>query len=287
MSTDDDSAERIVLSETVVRRLHAFEAARRELPEVDLSFDEFCNHLDALGYRTELPNHVAAVYLCGACALQRPTGLRTLDHIYFPALKEIIGRARIAADVVDDLLQTVRERLLVEPKLRIATYRGNGPLSAWLGVIASNAVRDRARCKRETRSLEEASWSSNLAERADVESPEWVSLSRESSGLIEMALQRAIRGLELQQRRLLELHFLHGLGIDDLAPLIGVHRSSAARRIKRIVQTIADTVQKQLRIHGALLDAFEFEGLVPGLCCSGRMDLAMLLSSREGSGAEG
>jgi len=283
MSIETSPDQRIVLASTVLRRLEAFEVARRELPEVELGFDEFCSHLDTLGYATGLPKFADSVYLCCACALQRPTGLRILEDIYFPALREIIARARLAADVVDDVLQTVRERLLVEPKVRIATYRGNGPLRAWLGVIASNAIRDRMRCQRHDRSLREASWSSEMVEPADVESPEWVSLSRESSRLVEIALHRAVLKLETKHRRLLQLHFVHGLGIDDLAPLLGVHRSSVARQIKRIIQKLADAVHLQLLPHGGLRKAFEFQVLVPGLCGSLGVELASLLGSREGT----
>ncbi|MEY2934227.1 MAG: hypothetical protein RL033_4976 [Pseudomonadota bacterium] len=283
MSIETSPDQRIVLASTVLQRLEAFKAARRELPEVELAFDEFCSHLDALGYATELPKFVGSVYLCCACALQRPTGLRTLEDVYFPAVRNTLARARLSADVVDDVLQTVRERLLVEPKVRIATYRGNGPLYAWLGVIASNAIRDRVRCQRHDRSFREMSWASEVGEPSELESPEWMSLSRECTRLVEVALHRAILKLETKDRRLLELHFVHDLGIDDLAPLIGVHRSSVARQIKRIIQRLADAVHQQLLPHGGLRGAFQFQALVPGLCGSLGVELATLLSSREGT----
>jgi RNA polymerase sigma-70 factor len=251
-----------------------------------LSFEEFSGHLDALGYAMELPKFAGSVYLCGACALQRPTGLRMLEGVYFPAVRETIARARLGADVVDDVddvLQTVRERLLVEPELRIAKYRGNGPLRAWLGVIASNAIRDRMRCKREGYSLRETSWSSEMVEPADVESSEWMSLSRECTRPVEVALNRAILKLENKHRRLLELHFVHGVGIDDLAPLIGAHRSSVARQIKRIVRMLADAVHRQLLPHGGLRGAVHFQVLVSGLCGSLGVELATLLGPREGT----
>jgi RNA polymerase sigma-70 factor, ECF subfamily len=278
MSTETCPDERIVLSSSVVPRLAAFEAARRELPGVELAFDEFCSHLDALGYGTELPKHLASVYLCCACALQRPTGLRTLEEVYFPAVRAAIARARVGADVVDDVLQTVRERLLVEPKVRIATYRGNGPLCAWLGVIANNAVRDRVRSRREPQSAHETYWSRRRTEPVLVESPEWVSLSRERVGLVESALLRAIRGLETKQRRLLHLHFVDGLGIDTLGQLFGIHRSSAARRINRILAHLAHTIHQQLLAHDGLLEAREFEELMPGLCGNLGTELATLLA---------
>lgn len=284
MSIEISPDQRIVLACAVVRRLEAFEAARRELPGVELGFEEFCSHLDRLGYVTELPKFAGSVYLCCACALQRPTSLRTLESVYFPAVRQTLARARLGADVVDDVLQTVRERLLVEPKVRIATYRGNGPLSAWLGVIASNAIRDHVRCKREGgRSLRETSWSGEMVEPGDAESPEWMSLSRECTRLVEGALHRAILKLETKHRRLLELHFVYGLGIDDLAPLIGVHRSSVARQIKRIVRTIADAVHRQLLPYGGLRGAFQFQVLMPGLYGSLNVELSTLLGSSEGT----
>jgi len=283
MSIETSPEQRIVLASTVLRRLEAFEAARRELPEVELAFDEFGSHLDTLGYVTELPKFAGSVYLCCACALQRPTGLRTLEDVYFPAVRDTIARTRFGADVVDDMLQTVRERLLVAPKVRIATYRGNGPLCAWLRAIASNAIRDRVRGERHDSSFRETSRPSEMVERTDAESPEWMSLSRECTRLVEVALHREIRKLETNHRRLLELHFVHGLGIDDLAPLIGVHRSSVARQIKRIITRLADAVHRQLLPHGGLRGAFQFQVLVPGLCDNLGVELATLLGSREGT----
>ncbi|MFO0636492.1 MAG: hypothetical protein U0168_26990 [Nannocystaceae bacterium] len=43
------------------------------------------------------------------------------------------------------------------------------------------------------------------------------------------ALRAAVAGLDARGRTLLRLHYVDGLGIDRIAPLFGVHRSSIAQ----------------------------------------------------------
>jgi RNA polymerase sigma-70 factor, ECF subfamily len=241
----------IAYSPLSVARRQAFEAARSAWPAIELPFEEFSAHLDALGYTRDLPHHVNAVYLCKACARGLGPAVRTLEAQYFPPLAKLFGRARTDGVGVDEILQSVRVRLLVGSHARIAMYRGAGPLDGWLRAIALNVLRDssraRLRLRRECLAPDEqvlVRWCE--ATGSDTDSPESITAAQQTDGLLNAMLVGAIRRLACDQRRLLHWYFVTGLSIDQLGALRGVHRSSAARQIQRSLRDVEMNVRRQL-----------------------------------------
>src|SRR4029079_5609469 len=93
----------------------AFDAARACWPTLSVSFQDFSRHLAGLGYERKWPPELGCLYLCLACAQGCRTACRLLDARYFPALRTFLCKFDSRPDVLDDLLQQIRYRLLVGP----------------------------------------------------------------------------------------------------------------------------------------------------------------------------
>lgn len=131
-------------------------------------------------------------------------------------------------------MQWTLEKLLVgvgdgtPPKL--AQYTGRGPLLGWLRVIAvREALQDRRKSRRE-RVRDDAAMLDGGPTSVAVE----IALLRERFGAsFRESVHAAIRRLTPEQRTLLRFHTRDGLTIDQLAPMLGVHRATAARRLEK------------------------------------------------------
>jgi RNA polymerase sigma-70 factor len=251
-------------------RQRAFEAALEQWPTVVLRFDQFCSHLTRLGHVDEIPTHTPAIYLCAACGLGDEQACRVLEATYFPALRSCVKRLDPRPEVVDDVLQQVRDRLLVGPTPRIASYRGEGSLDGWLRAIATNAARDHMRAQRAQKEYGsahgETEWLLDLAEAATARAcPEEETFRKRHCSMVDEALCRSVLSLSSEDRMLLYHYFVTGLGIDGLGRLYEVNRSTAARRILRSVQRIQRYLRKELARSMGSLEAGDIESWVPFL----------------------
>jgi RNA polymerase sigma-70 factor len=262
MYKESEDGERISLPAAVVARWRVFESAQREPPGVDLGFRDFCNHLDELGYSLTLPKHAGAVLLCAACARGSTAALKILETNYFPALRRRVLRLARHAALADDVLQRVRERLLVGPRPRIAKYRGQGGLAAWLGVVASNALRDELRARRQERA-QHAQLECRLRQEAELDSHSQQERPFASgyARQLELLLLQAVRGLSREDRQLLRLRYVDGSSVDQVARHCSHHRSTAARKIERSERHLGELLRQLISSHFGALEAPDF-----GLC---------------------
>jgi RNA polymerase sigma-70 factor (ECF subfamily) len=62
----------------------------------------------------------------------------------------------------------------------------------------------------------------------------------------QSALEAALAALDDDDRSLLRRHVVQGRSIDDLAAELGVHRSTAARRVKAAEERVAEAIRRRL-----------------------------------------
>lgn len=266
-------------------RRKAFVAAREQWPTVSVRFDQFCAHLNRLGYQQDLPNHPSSLYLCIGCALGIESACRILEDRHFPSLWACIAKLDARPDVIEDVLQQVRQRLLVGPTPRIVSYRGEGALGAWLGTVAKNVARDLLRgfgIRREQRACGSDGCLTSEA-RLDFtapSSPEDDAFREQCAPILQQALSTSLLALESEQRALLSHYFVSGLGIDSLGALYSVNRSTAARRVLRAVQRIRSLLHRELVPHFGPLTPGELESWFPLLSQQLNVDAAALLGEQ-------
>jgi RNA polymerase sigma-70 factor (ECF subfamily) len=224
--------------------MQPYERGQAAWPAVKLSREAFAAHLQRLGASGE---HAEDLFLALGCALGDRTAIALFEERYVREVPRYVGRVDSSPLVVDDAKQLVRDYLLVGSDgapPHIADYTGRGPLGAWVRVIASRFVLQMKR--KDARAIDsDADAAARLA--ALEPSPE-VALVRARHGReLGAALRAAIAALPEKERGLIKLSVVHGLTIDELCGLYGVHRATVARWIARLKEEIFDSAVAQLR----------------------------------------
>jgi RNA polymerase sigma-70 factor (ECF subfamily) len=185
-------------------------------------------------------------------------------------LRRLHGASR-----VDDLLQEVRTRLLAGPAPRLRTYRGACPLTAWVRAVgirvALNAVTGRQLRPLDDEALHE------LAAPVDVT----LDVARaQHQQRFQAAFREAMARLTPRERTLLRLHYLQGVGLEQLAVTYGCHRATIVRWLSAAREAVfASTrarLETELRLSSPELDSLLREA---------REQLTISLASVEASAA--
>jgi RNA polymerase sigma-70 factor, ECF subfamily len=189
------------------------------LPEVE-GDDPFA------GLRTE-----DLLLACG-CVAGDPGAVRAFEEVFGPDIAAVARRYRGLPVDADDVLQLVREKLLVAgaggaPKL--ADYAGIGFLQNWVRVAAVRTFLDAGR--RRGARPEVADDEALMAVADPDDDVELAYLKRHYRAEFRAAFSEAVAGLESRERNALRQHLVGGLTIDQMAALYGIHRATAARRV--------------------------------------------------------
>lgn len=243
--------------------------ARRTWPDVRLSYEKFQAHVSHEGSTGAGVEHPSDMYLCAACKYGEVGAYEVLEAAYFPALRRLLSRLLREESAVEEVLQDIRTRLFVGASPKIASYRGSGCLAGWLRSVAVHAARDHLRCSRARRGrlrrLSHAAVLGTLGPAAADALDERVSQWERQR--CQQAWNAAIRSLGSEERQLLHHHFVHGLSIDALGALYGVHRATAARRIQRATASLRRRVRDELASHYGGMSSHELDRLAQRTCC--------------------
>jgi RNA polymerase sigma-70 factor (ECF subfamily) len=192
--------------------------------------------------------HVEEVYLVLGCAAGRAEALAELERTYFPALRAPLARMGLSAAGVDEALQRTRDELFVVEegrKPRVLGYAGRGQLGRWLRAVAGRIGLRVARASSDVDS-------GAPFEVAAEEDLEIAYLKRIYGAVFQEALREALDALAAADRLLLKQRFRHGLSIDELAAMQGVHASTASRRVSdarsRLVGATRDGMMRRLQV---------------------------------------
>lgn len=213
--------------------LDGAQAAWPSLPDMRLALAERIGRTipagtDVLEALAEL--HVDDLYLACACEQGASAALAQFEQRY----GEDLGRAhrRMGADApaYDDFAQTLRQKLFVHDDPKIGHYAGQASLRSWLRVAA---VRTLLNMKRGQAGRELAVDDERLgALPAPVDDPEIAYLKHHYREAFEKAFVDAAAALSPEERNVLRGHYAAGLSIDQLAATRGIHRATAARRVR-------------------------------------------------------
>jgi RNA polymerase sigma-70 factor, ECF subfamily len=249
MSLDTDDH---VLGEAVA-------AARAAWPHIALEAPDFVAHLRGLGLSaTSIGRRVADLYLALGCARGDQAALAAFNTAILPGARRQLARMGISRSLEEELLQVLRVRLLVGEPPRIATYRGDGSLDAWVRVTAAHlalnelearAVRDRHTLAAQAEAFVSASDPEVAVARARLRQP------------LAAALETALGALTPREKTLLRLHILDNLTIDEIGVMYRVHRATAARWLVAIRASVLRAVRSHLGL-AARPTSSEFRSIV-------------------------
>ncbi|MBI3179979.1 MAG: hypothetical protein HYZ27_09985 [Deltaproteobacteria bacterium] len=216
----------------------AFIAARLA-PELSLS--------EALG-------RVRAADLYLACAVVHgdAKAIRELDAHFLAPLHGDLARAGVHATSIDDVMQALREHLLM-PKAaalpNLAKYAGRGALRNWLRVTAVRLARRLVQG-----SMAGDSDDALVHAVAPGGDPELAYLKERHRHELRAAIEAALSELSQEDRLLFRHFFLDGLSMEQMGQLYGAHRATVWRRFSRARDEVMARTRASLHSRLALTE---------------------------------
>ncbi|HSO31954.1 MAG TPA: sigma factor-like helix-turn-helix DNA-binding protein [Labilithrix sp.] len=201
--------------------------------------------------------HSGDLWLALGCLARDAHAETAFERDVMTAVRPAVDRVSGKGVSADDVLQATREKLLVgggpdgsPPKL--AQYTGRGPLVGWVRVVAVREALYAQRSKRHVLSADDAELLAPERGKGGIELE--VLRARHGEAFRE-AVQDALRRLTSEQRTLLRFHTHDGLTIDQLAPMLGVHRATAARRLEKARSDAMEHTRAILRERSGLSES--------------------------------
>lgn len=188
---------------------------------------------------------VTDLVLARACGAGDAAALAELDARHRGEMVAALGTMRGGRDFVDEVLQRVREKLFVGESPKILEYAGTGTLRAWLRAVTLRTALNARRTR-----LTEPAPSGNDDPLLDVAAPsadpETAEIVAKYGEAYKRAVHDALADLTAEDRNVLRLSVLEGLGIDAIARIYAMHRATVARRIARARELVADGARQRL-----------------------------------------
>jgi RNA polymerase sigma-70 factor (ECF subfamily) len=236
-----------------------YRAGRRAWPDLPLDEARFCAFVTGLGSEID-PARAADLYLACASIAALPAALAAFETYLLHPLDGALKRTGASPELIDEVKQTLRVRLLVGDPPGLSAYRGVGELRGWVRIIA---VREAVHLRRRQR--RQVPIADALKDAAD-EDPELKWLRQRYQLEFKQALKDAFARLTRAERSVLRLQFLDGLTLDQVARYLRVHRATAARRLAQAKAALSEhtrhALEARLSVPAAELDSL-FRMLVP------------------------
>jgi RNA polymerase sigma factor (sigma-70 family) len=250
--------------------LHRMAAAE----SVGLSPHAFCEALTAVGERYL---DAGATYaqrisfyqklrlqdfaLAQACAIGNPTAwaqfLERFDGRLFATALALSRNEQIAKDLADSLAGDLFANGGLGSKF--CSYSGRGSLEGWLQALVSNKHIDRCRAQRREVSLEQ---------HIHILKGLWILEGEKQNGndpRLDAAIEAAFSECPPEERFLLAAYFFDGWTMAKIASAVGIHESSASRRIDRILGKLRGSINRRLQragmSPGQIEESLKHEGL--------------------------
>ena len=189
--------------------------------------------------------HVADLYLACACARGDVRGFAAFEDHCLSQLDSVLRRMGIGADLIAEVKQDIRHRVLVGDgkRAQISDFAGRGDLRAWVRVMAvRQALRRVGRARREASQDDDEL----LRRIAAPGNPELDYMKAAYRAEFKQAFEGALQALSDRERTLLCQHYVDALTIDQLATLYGMHRSTAARLLASARAAVLDATRARM-----------------------------------------
>jgi RNA polymerase sigma-70 factor, ECF subfamily len=218
--------------------------ARAAHPRIEIDEDALMTFVRARG--AELAErHVEDLYLACACAAGDPIALATLEREVLPGVARGLGGIARSDDARREIVQMLREQMLVGAEPGIAAYDGRAPLVGWLRVCAVRMGLRVAQREHRTEALDD----DRLDQLAPgVPDPALAFMQQQYGAQFRTAFREAVASLEPRERNLLRHAVLDALGIDQIAAIYHVHRATAARQIKAARAKLVAATRERMRV---------------------------------------
>ncbi|HEX3761335.1 MAG TPA: hypothetical protein VHW23_21715 [Kofleriaceae bacterium] len=202
--------------------------------------------------------HTSDLYLACACAHRHADAIAVFEERCLGQLDRALGRLGIDRDVVAEIKQDIRYRVLVGDgdHAEIVDFSGRGDLRGWVLVMATRqALRRQGRAHREQVTEDDELWQY----LASTEPPTFDHVKDVYRREFKRAFETALRALPHREKTLLRQHYLDGATLDELAVQHRVHRATAARALGRardmVLASTRDRLMSELHVPSKELDS--------------------------------
>ena len=190
---------------------------------------------------------VEDLYLAFGCARGDAAAVAALEREFLPAVERLLARRERDPALVDEAKQRLRARVLVAPPgglPRIAEYRGQGSLAAWLRVVA---IREHTEALRALRGGAALPAEEELAPPAVLVSPELAADEERLLPAFRRAFREALEALPPRDRTLLRLHYIDGLPLEAIGNVYRVNKGTVSRWLAAIRSGLQGDVLTRLQ----------------------------------------
>jgi RNA polymerase sigma-70 factor (ECF subfamily) len=214
--------------------------------------------------------HASDLYLTCACARGIAGAIEAFDRAHLGPVRAYLAHGKPDDAFVEDVRQSLREKLFVGERRKIEEYSGRGALGGWVRMLAVRAAIDLRRRRGER-------VPDLYDQRPAAIDPELGYLSQRYRGAVEEAFRHALTLLDGEQRTLLRMHFVDAVTLDELARLKKLHRATIARRLATARKVILDETHRHLR-ERLSVSTEEFKSLVRLVRSELQISVARLLA---------
>ena len=239
--------------------VHAFEVGRTAWAGVRLTQDAFVKRATMLAITPEdLAVRASDLFLAWGCAERDSMALSQFEKHFLSNVDLYVRRLGISSDLVDEVRQELRIRLLTGTEPRIGNYSGRGPLGAWVRVSAVRLALNLTERARAHKATDLDALGALVCTDA---SPELAALRSRYADSFQSALERSLAKLEVREKTLLRMHFIDQLNIDAMGQVYRVHRATVARWLVRIRQRVMANLREELSLNLQATSS-EFQSIV-------------------------
>jgi RNA polymerase sigma-70 factor (ECF subfamily) len=214
--------------------------------------------------------------LAARAAVGDPEAVEAFERRFRPELRHVASRLGVH-DEPDELVHVVLTRMLVgtaERPAKIASYRGEGSLRSWVRAVSTRFVIDHlrgVRARAPVGPLAEAGIAHSARIEGDVE-------ARRFAELVRTSTEAAFAELTPRQRNLLRHAAFHRLGIDELAIIYRVHRTTTARWLQRTREALHTAIATKIAA-ATRMPADEAKSLLRNVAPDADLSLRSVLST--------
>jgi RNA polymerase sigma-70 factor (ECF subfamily) len=222
----------------------AFEVGRAAWPAIDgLTFDRFRSFVHEAGVDvTAFEKYSGDLYLAAAAATGLPGAVMAFETELLSQLPRWLSRLDLSPDVVDEVRQSVRAKLLVGSPPKLCQYRAEGPLGGWVRMASVRVALDTCGSAAGYATLDE-SGREPLLKALNAEQRMIHDRYRSS---LEKVLRAALGQLSKRDRNLLRFHYLAGMSHNAIARTYHVHRATVVRWLAAIRDELETVVRIRL-----------------------------------------
>lgn len=257
-------------------RASTLEQAIASWSGISLTQEQLETALKENGCENELPTCLEGLALSTACAHGCSVASRTLSQELLGQARGAIARVSNQPDFIDEVFQRVREKLLTGSSPKIATYRGRGPLVAWLRMVARRIALDMMRAQKP--GVEPThDWVERLT---GIESnSESKALQSRYAPVFKKALTEVLESLNLEERTMLKMQLVENLSVAAIADLYNSHVATIYRRLEKCHANLLSAVRTRLREELGPVSQSEIQSLFVSVEKEIGLSLTRLLSS--------